>query len=145
MTLRREVKFTPAYDKRDPDPAKNYGVRGVTLTFYVHGEKGAVQFVIYTNWMTPEVQKEIDAQLPDGRFPWLLHEPMPADLGYHSRKPLYEDQHGRSDCDLLGGECYYDGSTLNAERLMDTLRLEGDEGVWRELEAYYFQTFGVRE
>lgn len=140
-TLRREVRFYPAYDKRDPDPSKNYGIHGVTLAFYVHGEEGAVQFVIYTNWMTPEVQRETDARNPDPRFPWLMHAPMPADLGYHARKPRYEDQHGRSDCDLLGGECYYDGSTLNAEPIMDVLRQEGDVGVWRELEAYYNRTF----
>jgi hypothetical protein len=45
-------------------------------------------------------------------------------------------------CRYLDGKpCYYDGSSLNAERIFDVLTAEGDEGVWRELEAYYHATF----
>lgn len=28
------TQFTPAYDKRDPDPKKNFGVHGVSLREY---------------------------------------------------------------------------------------------------------------
>jgi len=59
MSLTREIKFSPAYDKRDPDPSKNYGIHGVTITFLLKGEKGAVQFVLYTNWHLPHVDHEI--------------------------------------------------------------------------------------
>lgn len=135
--LRREVKFFPAFDKRNPSPSKNYGIHGVDLRMYVIGERGAVQFVLYTQWMLPHVRAELDAK--PGRDRWLYH-PMPADLGYHSPIPTYEGQeyYGRDDCHLLSGHrCYYDGSGLNAERIFDVLLREGSDGVWRELETYY--------
>jgi hypothetical protein len=129
--LRREVSMTPAFDKRSADPSKNYGVHGVDLRMYVIGARGAVQFVLYTNWMLPNV----DAT-PRARW---LDKPMPADLGYHSPIPTYEGQEdwGRDDCHLLGCRCYYDGSGLNAERIYDVLLREGSDGVWRELESFY--------
>lgn len=100
-------------------------------------------------------------------------EPMPADLGYHSPKPMYEGQlpmgaekfdfdHKETlkgaagdiqiptrvltgtftPCQYLDGKpCYYDGSGLNAERIYEVLVAEGSAGVWRELRAYYDETF----
>ena len=71
-------------------------------------------------------------------------QPLPADLGYHSPKPRYEDQSAMDDCDILGGECYYDGSGLNAERVYERLLREGDQGVWLALEGYYEDVFEKR-
>lgn len=134
--LVREVRFRPAYDKRNPNPSKNYGIHGVDLRMHVKGKRGAVQFVLYTNWQLPHVEAEFDKRPQRERF---LDRPMPADLGYHSPIPVYEghEDYGRDDCELIGCRCYYDGSGLNAERIYEVLRREGDEGVWRELEAYY--------
>ena len=130
--LRREVSMTPAFDKRDPNPSKNYGIHGVDLRMYVIGARGAVQFVLYTDWHLPHVDEELRAK-------GSLIGPTPADLGYHSPIPTYEGQenYAHDDCHLLGCRCYYDGSGLNAERIFDVLRSEGSDGVWRELEAYY--------
>ena len=135
--LERIIKFAPAFDKRDPDPKKNYGTHGVELKMVVKGSKGAVQFVLFTNWQLPHVTKEsenrlcakieemfrkrsaaentvITADMPDGikslinevnsvaihieqsleeEISLQLHcfwQPCPADLGYHSRVPMYE-------------------------------------------------------
>lgn len=141
--VKRDIVFYPAYDKRNVDPAKNYGIHGVTLTFFLIGDLGAVQFKIYTNWQLPHVQRETDARPPDSRFPYMFHEARAVDLGYHSPKPLYEGQTLLSDqCHILGGPCYYDGSSLNGEPIFDVLRAEGNDGVWRELEQYYTETFG---
>ena len=130
--LERRVEFSPAFDKRNPNPAKNYGIHGVDLRMYVVGPRGAVQFVLYTDWHLPHVDEELRAK--GARL-----APTPADLGYHSPIPTYEGQedYSRDDCHLLGGRCYYDGSGLNAERIYDVLLREGSDGVWRELEAYY--------
>lgn len=46
---------------------------------------------------------------------------------------------------VKGGKCYYDGSGLNADRVFEILRREGSDGVWRELEEYYTETFGGLE
>ena len=138
MELKREIKFYPAFDKRDKDPKKNYGIHGVNLTFYVKGPLGVVQFVIFTNWQVPQVQKEFKNKEA------FLSQPIPADLGYHSYKPMYEGQDVMEhDCPILGGKpCYYDGSGLNAQPMFDLLCEQGDEALWEALEKYYHQTFG---
>lgn len=133
----RTITFGAAWDKRDPNPSKNYGVHGVDLRFVLKGAKGAVQFVLYTGWMLPHVTKEFEAK------GLKMTNPLPADLGYHSHVPMYEGQSVIEDhCSYIGGPCYYDGSGLNAEPVFDTLLSEGSDGVWRKLEEYYVETFG---
>lgn len=128
--MEKIITFYPAYDKRSTDPKKNYGVHGVDLRMVLKGELGAVQFMLYTNWHLPHIEGRID-------------KPLPADLGYHSFKPMYEGQEAiRKECEFLGGKpCYYDGSTLNAERIYNVLLESGSDGVWKELESFYVETF----
>jgi len=135
--FQRVVEFRPAFDKRNADPHKNYGIHGVDMRMVLVGDRGAAQFVLYTGWHLPHVVSEFKAS---GRS---LGDPLPADLGYHSREPRYEGQTAASEsCEYLGGcPCYYDGSGLNAERVFDALRAEGGEAVWRELEDFYNQIF----
>lgn len=137
----RIVELTPAFDMRDPNPAKNYGIHPVELRMILKGERGAVQFVLHTGWHLSHVHDEFwRKHLVDG-YDWT--KPYPADLGYHSRYPIYEGQEPLGeDCPYVpGGVCYYDGSTLNAEPLYEVLLKEGSEGIWRHLEAFYHETF----
>lgn len=136
----REIVFNPAWDKRSSDPKKDYGIHGVEMRWYLKGSKGIVQFVVFTNWMLPHVQEELDRKRMDADFPHLMCRPMAADLGYHSYKPMYDGQTPMK-CDLLGGECYYDGSGLNAQELFNKLLREGGEAVWKEMEEFYHSTF----
>lgn len=217
MALEHIVEFTPAFDRRSDDPSENYGIHCVEARFIVKGPEGAVQFLLFTNWMLPHVQKELDARLlekaksnvprikriktwgdnvedaknaaadlysilrdgPDSGLDEIdLHimHPMPADIGYHSPKPMYEDQEPMGSkkavytpreptednpmtqniefvdtgtftpCPYLDGRpCYYDGSTLNAERYYEILLREGSEGLWKALDAYYRETFESEE
>jgi hypothetical protein len=141
-TLSRLISFDPAYDKRNDDPSKNYGIGGVTLRFILTGEKGVVQFVLYTHWQLPHVEVELDRESRHDHFNC---HPMPADLGYHSPVPRYEGQ-SKMKCSYFSqGFCYYDGSGLMAEEVYNTLRKEGDEGVWKELERYYSDLFLSKE
>ncbi len=134
--LERIVKFYPAFDKRDPNPTKNYGIHCVDLLMLVKGDAGAVQFKLFTGWYLPHVMKEQEA-----RRDHLFCAPLPADLGYHSLLPHYEG-HEPFGCEWVEtGQCYYDGSGLNAERIFQVLLVEGSDGVWRELEQYYRYTF----
>jgi hypothetical protein len=138
--LIREVVVRPAFDKRDPDPHKNYGVHGAEIAFYLKGGHGAVQFVIYTNWMLPETQAETDARPPSGRFPYLFHKPVPADIGYHSHVPRYQDQTLMDgDCHVIGGPCYYDGSSLQAEKVFEIMLRGGTDALWTEMERRYVE------
>lgn len=133
----RIVTMSPAFDRRDPNPSKNYGIHGVELRMVLKGPKGATQFVLYTNWMLPHVERETWAKGHDTETLRILTRPTAADLDYHWHRPHYSGHDARK-CDLLpAGECYYDGSSLNAERVFDVLRSEGSDGVWRELESLY--------
>lgn len=152
--MEKIVQMSPAYDRRN-DPRGNFGIHGVDLRMILKGEKGAVQFVLYTNWQLPKVSQEQDngilreartGQLNDISLRCTYH-PLAADLGYHSPTPRYEDQDVcQQSCEYLDGKpCYYDGSGLNAERIYTVLLTEGSDGVWGELEAYYHRTFETTE
>lgn len=150
--MEKLIKFYPAFDKRNPEPGKNYGIHGVDLRMILKGDKGVVQFVLYTNWMLPHVTKEMDRRtLKEAREGtlndislWCTYHPQPADLGYHSPVPMYEGQNVCSEsCEYLDGKpCYYDGSGLNAESIYEVLLKEGSDGVWRELKDFYKNVFG---
>lgn len=142
-TFERRIKFTPAFDKRDADPNKNYGIGAVRIWFYLIGPKGAVQWQIGTEWYVRSAQDHLNSlragALPSGN----PYQPKAWDLGYHSPTPHYDGQTViDDDCEVIGGPCYCDGSTLNAERLVNPFLEEGETGVWRELEAYYHVVFG---
>jgi hypothetical protein len=148
--MEKIVTFSPAWDKRNPIPNKNYGIHGVDLRMVLKGDKGAVQFLLYTNWMLPHVEEELDTKLlvesrqgKLNKYSFSTIHPMSADLGYHSPISQYEGQSIMSEsCNCLDGKpCYYDGSGLDAERIYDVLLKEGSDGVWRELEDYYNMIF----
>lgn len=129
--LERIVKWAPAWDRRNSDSGKNYGVHGVELLFAVKGERGAAGFTIYTNWHLPHVVAEFRAN--GAKY----LQPLPADVGYHALTPQYEGQQERP-CGLTAtGKCYYDGSGLAAYDLFDKFVTEGEEAVWQELERWY--------
>lgn len=134
--MERIIELSPAWDKRNSDPRKNYGIHGVELRMYLKGELGVVNFVVYTDWQLPHVQKELESKA--------FLKPTPADVGYHSPKPLYDGQECiSSSCKLLDGKpCYYDGSGLQAYDVFDILLKEGSDGVWKNLEERYKDIFG---
>lgn len=140
----RVVEIIPAFDKRHEDPKENYGIHGCDLRMILKGRKGATQFVVFTNWHLPHVQKEFDAKRDFGMVSsHTLCHPMPADVGYHSYTPRYEGQNfTREDCAYLGGKrCYSDGSGLDAYDVYKMLVEKGGEAVWSELERRYHQWF----
>ena len=141
----RLIEFDPAFDKRHPDPSKDYGIHGVNIRFVLKGPEGAVQFLLYTNWQLPPVTEELIAKpIKDKFLLKALFLPIPADLGYHSPAPHYEGQTSTGPCPYLDKkECYFDGSTLNAEPVYERLLKEGHEGVWAELEKCYDDFFKV--
>jgi hypothetical protein len=71
-------------------------------------------------------------------------KPSPADISYHSPKPLFEGQKiTEGDCPYLEGKpCYCDGSGLQSKEVFDRLVREGSEGAWKYLEDRYVGYFG---
>lgn len=139
--LKRELIILPAYDKRD----KGYGQHCAEMCFYVKGERGAVQFILFTGWY-PHIIPKPDAPWQELCVPIKLEKldyPTPADLGYHSLTPLRDWQTPiMMECPVLGGKtCYYDGSGLNCYRIFSVMVHEGGERMWEELEKYYAELF----
>lgn len=141
--MERITKFKPAYDERH-NPKGNYGIHGVDLLMILKGEYGAIQFVVYTNWNLPHVKKELlHKPITDSLDIECRFLPFPADIGYHSKKPMYEDQEPiTNNCKLTGGDCYYDGSSCAADEIYDILVEKGSDAVWKVLEERYIDTFG---
>ena len=149
--MKREVKFLSGYNCIDfpckfykkCKPSNSHGKHGIEIVFYVHGEQGVVQFKLSTNWVPYKSiasnigyrAVHIDKSIAD------LY-PMPTDLGFHSRKPMYEGHTSMNKCNLLdGNKCYYDGSSLNANDAFYVLVNCGEEELWRFLEQYYRSVF----
>lgn len=135
--FKRSVTFSPSFNRLNETP--NYGIAAVRIRFVLKGELGAVQWMIGTEWFVASAIEHLR------KFPRSdLREycrPTGWDLGYHSPRPLYEGQEPMGQCDVLSGGCYYDGSGCNADLLIENFLAQGDDYVWRALEAYYRCTF----
>ncbi len=131
----REIRFSKAFDKRNTDPKKNFGIHGMNFRFLLKGPEGIVQFLFYSGIMLPAVADEL-AEKAMGFRTW-----MGADLGYHSPKPVWEGQ-AEMPCDLMPtGKCYYDGSGLQAEVVADAFVSEGEDAVWKYMREFYAYQF----
>ena len=135
--FKRVFEFHEAWDKRSTDPKKDYGIHCAEMRFYLHGEKGAIQFILHTNWMLKQNRNNDISQQEIYPFKY-WRKPLPVDLGYHSYTPQYEGQTILMKCPILDGKpCYYDGSGLAANDVFEALIEEGLDGVWAALENRY--------
>lgn len=134
--FRRRIELSGAWDKTSSDPKKNYGVHGMELRFVLIGEKGATQFLLYTQIHLPHVFKN----LVRGPHAETVLAPMGADIGYHAKEPRYAEQTLR-DCPYIEGGCYYDGSSLRAMEFTPEFLAGGDDPVWTMLREEYDRIF----
>ena len=131
----RRVYISPGHCLLHPEPSKNFGVAACRIWFYVIGPKGAAQFQIGTDWY-PEAARRHLSQFPASD----RRQPEGWDIGYHAREPQYEGQTSR-ECSLLDGQCYYDGSSLQADEWIEGFVCGGTDWLWPKLEDYYRFTF----
>lgn len=136
----RHIRVDAAFDRRDPDPSKNYGIHGAEMTFTVRRTVHAIAFVVFTNWQLPNVRAErdrdsIDRGVDDIDLRCFYH-PRGAYLEYHSPTPHYADQDMATDeCALVtGGRCYMNTQYTAAEALLDILIAGGSEALFAEME-----------
>lgn len=127
-----------------PNEGGSHGVHGLQIRFVVKGEEGAVQFLLFTSWI-PRHEDATSCGLYVSNWGYGHNSALntlPADLGYHSRTPMYEGHESRHNCEHLdGAPCYYDGSGLNAQEAMYTLVNGGGDALWTYLEHYYAYIF----
>jgi len=137
--MKRQIEFVPAFDKRDPDPTKNYGIGSMQLRFVLIGKLGATQFVMSTGMY---LKKNRETLFVNAAYHFNPFEPMGADVGYHSPEPMYDGQTKFEECDYVKGGCYYDGSSTAATRLLESFLEGGEDVVWEKLEKVYIERFG---
>src|SRR3990167_8291291 len=107
--MRREIKFTSGYNcidfpcrfEKKCSKDNSHGRHGMTITFLLHGELGAIQFALQTGWMPfhQESNKIAFREIPKNDLSALY--PMPTDLGYHSYKAHYEGHSSMGKCSVL--------------------------------------------
>ncbi len=85
------------FDKRNPDPAKNYGIHGMEIRMVVRRADNCTQFLAYLPVYLPHVASE----LWEKRSSYNPFTGMGADVGYHATAPQYEGQSPMDSCDLL--------------------------------------------
>lgn len=125
----------------DGSPQNNYGIDGMKIRMLLHGPLATVQFL----W-SPGIYP-IKERVPKRGYTterWQTDDisgPTGWDLGYHADAPQYDEPEFPQrpmKCEYRpDGRCYYDGSSLAADRLMDLLMYDGEDAVWQELEHYY--------
>jgi len=137
MKFKKKIQIRPAYDRRDSNPDKNYGISGCDMLFTLIGEKGAVTFLLFTGWQLPHVVEEYELKYPTHAF-----KPIAADIGYHSPIAIYEGQEPSHDeCKYLGVHCYYDGSGMNADEFFLELLYKDSKGLCKKMKKYYLEVF----
>lgn len=134
------------FDRRHESPSKNYGIHGLDVWFILKGPKGATQYMFNAGIYLPHVEEEYLRRNIDlfsykdcGKFSGY-------DVGYHAKEPQFEGQQPHGDCDILGGQCYYDGSGLfAAEKTKEFFSIRGESiepHIWKFLEEQYLERFG---
>lgn len=114
----------------------NYGQHGMDLRFVLVGERGATQFLMFTDWVPGKTGVRDGFRSSHPNFP------MAADLGYHWKTDphgnLADESWGRMDeCDFFPDGCWYDGSGLRADPVMQRFIAGGLDAVWADLEDEY--------
>lgn len=130
------VWVSPAFNKRDPDPKKDYGISACRITFILKGPKGAVQFMVGTDWYLPDDQRENRYRQYNYNARFDNIQPSGWDVGYHSPKPMYNKQTPMANCTLMD-PCYYDGSSLLADEWVPHFIEGGTNWLWPKLEEQY--------
>ena len=134
------IVMHPAFDRSKETP--NYGIHGCEFLFVLRGPKGAVQFMVGTDWHLPHVQRRLRARNLESAERFDTIQPRGWDIGYHSPRPMYTgDTPLKDDCEILGGPCYYDGSSLQADEMIPEFLAGGTKWLWPKLEEIYRERF----
>ncbi len=129
--FKRIIRFSMPFDKRHPDPNKSYGIHGMDNIYILEKDKKAVQFMICLPVYLDHVAEGLSHQ-----------KVLAADVGYHAPFQMSDDQSSMGECDIIGCECFYDGSGLHAEEVWKEWQDTGDwEWIWTKLEEIWNSYF----
>ncbi len=133
----REYLIRPAFNKRDPDPSKDYGTHNVEMSWTLIGPLGAVTLCWHTTDLDlPGVLGAREVLNSHGHsyshmFEAFQHSPKPRGGWHDAEKPQ------TTNCQYTGGDCWSDFGFGCAEKASAALIAEGEPGLWRELRVLY--------
>lgn len=145
LVLKREIIIHSAYDRRNEDPSKDYGIGACRIFFVVSGKKGAITVNFGTNWYLPSTVTEYKQVGVRGRIVDLEKESSPITFyswDIHSKKKMYLGQKKMKACEFVKGGCYCDGSCSKSEQYLTLLLQNGSNAVLDQLEKDYKDYFG---
>ncbi len=102
--MEKITRIRPAYDKRNDDPKKDYGIGPAQVYMGLVGKQGAISFSFSTGMYLEKTEQRLAAS---GSFNWeeitpghwySVIKPMGYDVSHHSKKPLndYQKKEGPS-------------------------------------------------
>ena len=132
----RGMQVSLPFNRQHTDPKQNYGIGGISLRFYyreiITGR--TIQFYMHDSWSYFAKSRVRPFEQYSG-----------ADVGYHDTGPHYQN-HEPMECDIVkGGECYYDGSSVQAEEWLDHFSETNFTDLWQRLRQRWFDTFEERD
>jgi hypothetical protein len=166
MKFERLIEFTPAWDRRDSNPKKDYGIGDVEIRFFVIFDRRAIQFSIGTHWYLPQTVERIY----NNTFDHFMCGARPRDIAYHSpiameegqdpvgaveidtEHPTVIDDHviapfsflktnKFTQCRFTKGRCFMGCSFSRGRTALATLIEKGSDELWEFLEAEFVSTF----
>lgn len=135
----RAVWITPAFEARDPNPSKNFGIGSCQVTFAKRKGNRVVDCSFLTDWYPYDVQhRNMGGHSGVYRQDVIGEQPLCQGLYRHELvKPADANEwmrHG-TDCLLTGGECWGEiGSALYGEEIRNRLLAEGSVAIWDEID-----------
>jgi len=124
---RRRLLTRAAFDQRDPDPNRDYGISGAYFVFCLIGKDRAITWELCSDCFLPETKK----RLRDEGHPWMGPTAGPVD--FHYREPQYEGMRSSDDCTLLDGTCYGNTGFLLGDDVYRAFAYGGIDGVFGKL------------
>lgn len=129
--MERLTQIRPAFDKRNPDPKKDYGIGAMVVAMVLRGKRGAVHFIWSTAIFLEETEKRL-AKSGDLNWQNISHDPerdhwfsvakaMGYDVGYHSPKPLsdYQKKEGPRWPTRMGKKKADEDGMTNSQKIMN--------------------------
>ena len=145
MELERKIEFLrPAWDHilhPDPKTGKNRGRGSVEMRFILRDENVAVTWGIITGWNLPETDEALREIVRHDHPDRCPHHSMGTAVCTHvasKNRDYHQDE--PIPCDALPGEdrtCYGDCGFLAGDELFKKLVRDGEEAVWKEMEAWH--------
>lgn len=138
----KKTIFSKSFDRRDPDPKKDYGIGGVDLWFVLKGKKGAISASFRTGWYLPscfENNYYLDQHERERLRCFMvdMHTPSCGEI---------DDDSDTNACTWLdNGKCYLSSTLRDDEKVLQKALLErGSIGLWNEMIKIYYREFNKR-